>query len=90
MNIELNLLELNDLYYLASKGVERHRELVESAKNDTPELMGYFDRELEKSIQLLDKISKALIDEVKELDEARDYVLSMSEAYSEDRKLGNI
>ncbi len=104
MNIELNLLELNDLYYLASKGVERHRELVESAKNDTPELVGYFDKELDKSIQLLNKIRKALTDEVNELDEAREYVEkkqrdysafkdyadSMNEAQSEDRRLGNI
>ncbi len=104
MNMELNLLELNDLYYLASKGVERHRELVENAKNDTPELMGYFDRELDKSIQLLNKISKALTDEVKELEKSREYVESiqrdysafkdyadsMNEAQSEDRKLGNI
>jgi hypothetical protein len=90
MNIELTLLELNELYYILSKGVEKHKELVEMAKEDTPELKGYFDRELHKSIQLLDKIHKALIDECNKLDEARDYVLSMVEAQSEDRRLGNI
>ena len=90
MNIELTLLELNELYYVLSKGVEKHKELVEMAKEDTPELRGYFDRELDKSTKLLDKIHKALIDECNELDEARDYVLSMVEAQSEDRRLGNI
>jgi hypothetical protein len=50
MNLELTLLELNNLYYVVSKGVEKHKELVETAKEDTPELRGYFDEELDKSI----------------------------------------
>jgi hypothetical protein len=104
MNIELSLLELNDLYYVVSKGVEKHKEYVEIAKRTTPELEAYFDRELSKSVQLLDKIQKALYDEANVLDKARDYVEtrqrdysafkdyadSMNEAQSEDRRLGNI
>ena len=65
MNIELSLLELNDLYYVVSKGVEKHKEYVEIAKRTTPELEKYFDRELDKSVQLLDKIQTALHNEVK-------------------------
>jgi serine kinase of HPr protein (carbohydrate metabolism regulator) len=68
MKLELNLMELNELYYVVSKGVEKHRELVETAKDDTPELRGYFDRELNKSVQLLDKIQTSLYDEVNKLD----------------------
>jgi len=104
MNLELTLLELNNLYYVVSKGVEKHKELVETAKEDTPELRGYFDEELDKSIQLLNKIQTALYDEAKRLDDARDYVESkqrdysafkdyadsMNEAQTEDRRLGNI
>jgi len=59
------LMELNDLYYVVSKGVESHKELVEIAKRTTPELENYFDRELDKSVQLLDKIQTALHNEVK-------------------------
>ena len=45
MNIELSLLELNDLYYVVSKGVEKHKEYVEIAKRTTPELEKYFPKE---------------------------------------------
>jgi hypothetical protein len=68
MKLELTLLELNDLYYVVSKGVDSHRELVEIAKRTTPELEKYFDRELSKSVQLLHKIQTALYDEVNRLD----------------------
>jgi hypothetical protein len=68
MNLELTLMELNDLYYVVSKGVESHKELVEIAKRTTPELENYFDRELSKSVQLLHKIQTALYDEVNRLD----------------------
>ena len=44
MNLELTLMELNDLYYVVSKGVESHKEFVEIAKRTTPELEKYFDR----------------------------------------------
>jgi len=68
MNLELTLMELNDLYYVVSKGVESHKELVEIAKRTTPELENYFDRELSKSVQLLHKIQTALYDEVNRID----------------------
>jgi len=103
MNIELSLLELNDLYYVVSKGVEKHKEYVEIAKRTTPELEKYFDRELDKSIQLLDKIQTALHNEANRIDEVidevkterdysafKEYADSMNEAQSEDRRLGNI
>jgi hypothetical protein len=103
MNIELSLLELNDLYYVVSKGVEKHKEYVEIAKRTTPELEKYFDRELDKSVQLLDKIQTALHNEANRIDDVidevkterdysafKDYADSMNEARSEDRVLGNI
>ena len=103
MNLELTLLELNDLYYVVSKGVEKHKEYVEIAKRTTPELEKYFDRELDKSIQLLDKIQTALHNEANRIDDVidevkterdysafKDYADSMNDAQSEDRRLGNI
>jgi ribosome-binding factor A len=103
MNIELSLLELNDLYYVVSKGVEKHKEYVEIAKRTTPELRGYFDEELDKSIQLLNKIQTALHNEANRIDDVidevkterdysafKDYADSMNEAQSEDKRLGNI
>jgi uncharacterized protein YktA (UPF0223 family) len=97
MNLELTLLELNNLYYVVSKGVEKHKELVETAKEDTPELRGYFDEELDKSIQLLNKIQTALYNEANRIDDViddyfafKECVDSMNEAQNEDRRLGNI
>ena len=103
MNLELTLMELNDLYYVVSKGVEKHKEYVEIAKRTTPELEKYFDRELDKSVQLLDKIQTALHNEANRIDDVidevkterdysafKDYADSMNDAQSEDRKLGNI
>ena len=103
MNLELTLLELNDLYYVVSKGVEKHKEYVEIAKRTTPELRGYFDEELDKSIQLLNKIQTALHNEANRIDDVidevktdrdysafKDYADSMNDAQSEDRRLGNI
>jgi hypothetical protein len=103
MNLELTLLELNDLYYVVSKGVEKHKEYVEIAKRTTPELEKYFDRELDKSIQLLDKIQTALHNEANRIDDVidevkterdysafKEYADSMNDAQNEDRRLGNI
>ena len=73
MNLELTLMELNDLYYVVSKGVESHKELVEIAKRTTPELEKYFDRELSKSIQLLHKIQTALHNEVEVMNDEPEY-----------------
>ena len=103
MNLELTLLELNDLYYVVSKGVEKHKEYVEIAKRATPELEKYFDRELSKSVELLDKIQTALHNEANRIDDVidevkterdysafKEYADSMNEAQSEDKRLGNI
>ena len=73
MNLELTLMELNDLYYVVSKGVESHKELVEIAKRTTPELEKYFEKELSKSIQLRDKIQTLLHNEVKTFDDEPEY-----------------
>jgi hypothetical protein len=103
MNLELTLMELNDLYYVVSKGVESHKELVEIAKRTTPELEKYFDRELSKSVELLDKIQTALHNEANRIDDVidevkterdysafKEYADSMNDAQNEDRRLGNI
>lgn len=74
MKLELTLLELNDLYYAVSKGVEKHTELVEIASRTTPELDKYFTKELDKSIQLLNKIQTALHNEAKRIDSVIDEV----------------
>jgi hypothetical protein len=55
MNLELTLMELNDLYYVVSKGVESHKELAEIASRTTPELEKYFEKELSKLIEKLEK-----------------------------------
>ena len=73
MKLELTLLELNDLYYVVSKGVEKHTELVEIASRTTPELEKYFEKELSKSIQLLDKIQTALHNEVEVMNDEPEY-----------------
>ena len=73
MNLELTLMELNDLYYVVSKGVESHKELVEIAKRTTPELEKYFEKELSKSVQLLDKIQTVLHNEYQVMDDEPEY-----------------
>lgn len=103
MNIELNLLELNELYYATTKLVEQNQKhLDELGKNESS--INYFKAQLDRSEVLRNKIQTALYDEVNKLDKAReyleskqrdysafkDYADSMNEAQSEDRKLGNI
>jgi hypothetical protein len=103
MNIELNLLELNELYYATTKLVEQNQKhLDELGKNVSS--INYFKAQLDRSKVLRDKIQTALYDEVNKLDKAReyleikqrdysafkDYADRMNEAQSEDRKLGNI
>jgi len=82
MNLELTLLELNNLYYVVSKGVEKHKEYVEIAKRTTPELRGYFDEELDKSIQLLNKIQTALHNEANRIDDVIDEVKSEKKLFT--------
>ena len=73
MNLELTLMELNDLYYVVSKGVESHKELVEIASRTTPELEKYFEKELSKSVRLLHKIQTALHNEVEVMNDEPEY-----------------
>jgi hypothetical protein len=87
MNLELTLMELNDLYYVVSKGVESHKELVEIAKRTTPELEKYFDKELSKSIQLLDKIQTTLHSEYQVMDDEPEYD---SAGFTEDDRMQEV
>jgi len=87
MNLELTLMELNDLYYVVSKGVDSHKELVEIAKRTTPELEKYFEKELSKSVGLLDKIQTALHDEVNKLDDEPEYD---SAGFTEDDRMQEV
>ena len=102
MKVELTLLELNELYYLTTKEVERQTQFIQNMNGrDT---MNYYVRELSKVKKLRDKLSEQLYNEVKEIDEAveyvtnvkrdysafKDYADSMNEAQAEDRRLGNL
>jgi len=87
MNLELTLMELNDLYYVVSKGVESHKEFVEIAKRTTPELEKYFDKELSKSVQLLDKIQTALIHQTNIADDEPEYD---SAGFTEDDRMQEV
>ena len=87
MNLELTLMELNDLYYVVSKGVESHKELVEIAKRTTPELEKYFEKELSKSVSLLDKIQTTLNNELKVMDDEPEYD---SAGFTEDDRMQEV
>jgi hypothetical protein len=87
MNLELTLQELNDLYYVVSKGVESHKVLVEIANRTTPELENYFSKELSKSVSLLDKIQTALHNEVKVVDDEPEYD---SAGFTEDDRMQEV
>ena len=87
MKLELTLQELNDLYYVVSKGVESHKELVEIAGRTTPELEKYFEKELSKSVQLLGKIQTALIHETNIVDDEPEYD---SAGFTEDDRMQEV
>ena len=87
MNLELTLMELNDLYYVVSKGVDSHKELLEIAKRTTPELEKYFEKVLSKSVQLLHKIQIVLHDEVNKLDDEPEYD---SAGFTEDDRMQEV
>lgn len=87
MNLELTLSELNDLYYVVSKGVESHKELVEIASRTTPELEKYFEKELSKSVQLLDKIQTLLYSEYEQVDDEPEYD---SAGFTEDDRMQEV
>jgi hypothetical protein len=103
MNLELTLMELNQLYYAASKLVQTNRKNLDELGSNMSSI-NYFKTELHRSEVLRDKIQTALYDEANALDKAREYVESkerdyskfkdyadsMNDAQSEDRRLGNI
>jgi hypothetical protein len=103
MNLELTLMELNQLYYAASKLVQTNRKNLDELGSNISST-NYFKTELHRSEVLRDKIQTALYDEANALDKAREYVESkerdyskfkdyadsMNDAQSEDRRLGNI
>ena len=73
MNLELTLLELNELYYAASKLVETNTEnLKEFGKNISS--IEYLKNEVSKAETLRDKLQTALYAEAKKLDDAVEYV----------------
>ena len=72
MKLELTLLELNELYYAASKLVETNEEnLKELGKNISS--INYFKTQLDRSKKLRDKIQTALDNEVKAFDNEPEY-----------------
>ena len=87
MKIELTLMELNHLYYVVSKGVESHKELAEITSRTTPELEKYFEKELSKSVQLLDKIQTVLHNEYQVMDDEPEYD---SAGFTEDDRMQEV
>lgn len=85
MKLELTLMELNDLYYGVNKVVAANREILENVPGDT-----YWTKQVENAELLASKLMDAIVDECAKLDEARNYVLSMQQAYFEDKLAGNI
>ena len=87
MKLELNLLELNELYLATSRLVEQNQKhLDELGKNVSS--MNYFKAQLDASKVLKDKIQTALYDECKSLDEALDYVSKhKAEIYDRERDI---
>jgi len=87
MNIELSLLELNQLYYAASKLVEQNQShLKELGRNVSS--INYFKDELKKSEVLRDKLQDALYEEAKKIDEAIDYIRAKHKEYAEENEKG--
>jgi hypothetical protein len=98
MNVELTLLELNDLYYAASKFMEQAKEDAATYKGE------YFTKQYERATELTTKLQDAVYAEARKIDEAIEYVRnkqrdysafkeyadSMNEAQHEDRIAGNL
>ena len=103
MKLELDLLELNNLYVATSRYVTQCADELKEYGGNVSSIT-YFKNEVRKAEALRDKIHIALHSEATRLDEARDYVLnkqrdyaafehyaeSMQEAQHEDRVAGNI
>jgi hypothetical protein len=81
MNLELTLMELNQLYYAASKLVQTNRKNLDELGSNMSSI-NYFKTELHRSEVLRDKIQTALYDEANALDKAREYVESKERDYS--------
>ena len=87
MKLELNLLELNELYLATSRLVEQNQKhLDELGKNVSS--INYFKTQLDASKVLRDKIQTALYAEAKVLDEAKEWVLKYkAEQYDKERDI---
>lgn len=87
MKLELNLLELNELYLATGRLVEQNQKhLDELGKNVSS--INYFKTQLDSSKVLRDKIQTALYAEAKVLDEAREWVLKYkAEQYDRERDI---
>ena len=87
MKLELNLLELNELYLATSRLVEQNQKhLDELGKNVSS--INYFKTQLDSSKVLRDKIQTALYAEAKILDEAKEWVSKYkAEQYDRERDI---
>ena len=87
MKLELNLLELNELYLATSRLVEQNQKhLDELGKNVSS--INYFKTQLDSSKVLRDKIQTALYAEAKVLDEAKEWVSKYkAEQYDRERDI---
>ena len=87
MKLELNLLELNELYLATSRLVEQNQKhLDELGKNVSS--INYFKTQFDSSKVLRDKIQTALYAEAKVLDEAREWVSKYkAEQYDKERDI---
>jgi exonuclease VII large subunit len=84
MKLELDILELNDLYYATSKLVDqRKRDLKDYGKNVSS--VTYLTKELRKAETLCEKIQTALYAKIDEVEEAIESVHNRLEAQKEDR-----
>ncbi len=90
MKLELNLLELNELYLATSRLVEQNQKhLDELGKNVSS--INYFKTQLDSSKVLRDKIQTALYDEANSLDKiiADDEPEYDSAGFTEDDRIVN-
>ena len=90
MKLELNLLELNELYLATSRLVEQNQKhLDELGKNVNS--INYFKTQLDSSKVLRDKIQTALYDEANRLDKiiADDEPEYDSAGFTEDDRIVN-
>jgi competence transcription factor ComK len=82
MKVELTLLELNDLYYAASKFMEQAKEDATTYKGE------FFTKQYERATELTTKLQDALYEEAKKIDEAIDYIRAKHKEYAEENEKG--